>query len=214
MISIKSFVFNAFQENTYLLYDETKNCIVIDPGCYEDFEKREISEYINSNQLKLKYILNTHCHIDHVLGNHYIKTQFKAPLIIPRRDQETFRAVRVYAPIYGFNLYEEAEPDTYIDEGEKINFGNSMLDVLFVPGHAPGHLAFYNKAEKICIGGDVLFRGSIGRTDLPGGDYDTLIDSIRIKLFHLGDSITVYPGHGPETTIGFEKETNPYCSII
>ena len=214
MISIKCFVFNAFQENTYLIYDETRACAVVDPGCYEAFERKEIDDFIADSNLSVKYILNTHCHIDHVLGNKYMKDKYQAPLLIPKPDLATFRSVKVYAPVYGFNKYEETEPDNYIEEGQKLVIGNSTLEVMFVPGHAPGHMAFYNKAEKICLAGDVLFRGSIGRTDLPGGDYDTLIDSIRIKMFNLSDDTTVYPGHGPETTIGFEKETNPYCSII
>jgi len=200
-------------ENTFVLHDETKECVIIDPGCYEPEEKHELQEFIKDRGLKVIALLNTHCHIDHVLGNAFIKEQYKVALYLHPKDEATLKAVKVYAPNYGFPLYQEATIDHFIDEGDTITFGNSALEIVFVPGHAPGHIAFYNKKEKFCIGGDVLFRSSIGRTDLPGGDYDTLIKSIQNKIFPLGDDITVYPGHGPETQIGFEKINNPFCAI-
>jgi hydroxyacylglutathione hydrolase len=211
MIKIEQFTFNPFQENTYVLYDNSGECIVIDPGCYEKSEKNELISFIESKQLKVKELLNTHCHIDHVLGNNFIKEYFKVLLKIHKREDPILRAVKVYAPNYGFINYEDSTPDAFIGEGEVIEFGNSRLEIVDVPGHAPGHIAFYNKEEKICIGGDVLFKGSIGRTDLPGGNYDQLIQSIRTKIFTLGDDMTVYPGHGPATTVREEKKHNPYC---
>lgn len=213
MIQVKSFVFNPFMENTYVLYDETKETIIIDPGCYESHEKNELTNFIKTEGLKVVKLLNTHCHIDHVFGNQFIKDVYDVELSIHKEDEATLRSVKVYAPNYGFSNYEEAEPDHFIDEGDVISFGKSALDIVFVPGHAPGHVAFYNKAQNICIGGDVLFQGSIGRTDLPGGDFDTLIKSIHEKMFPLGDDMVVYCGHGGETTIGHEKKTNPFCAI-
>jgi hydroxyacylglutathione hydrolase len=210
MIQIQIFTFNPFQENTYILYDETGECVIIDSGCYEKQEKQELTDFIQSSQLQVKYLLNTHCHIDHVLGNAFVKRTYKAELYIHRADEPVLRAVESYASAYGFAQYEPTLPDHFLEEGDRVKFGNSSLDVLFVPGHAPGHIAFYSKAEKFCIGGDVLFQGSIGRTDLPGGDFRTLIKSIQTKLFPLGDDVTVYPGHGGLTTIGKEKKYNPF----
>jgi hydroxyacylglutathione hydrolase len=190
MLQVEVFVFNPFQENTIVLYDETKECVIIDPGCYEMDEKSELMEFIRANGLQVKMLLNIH-----------------------RNDEFVLRAVISYASNYGFPQYEPATPDEYLEEGNEVTFGNQNFTILFVPGHAPGHVAFYNEKAKVLIGGDVLFRNSIGRTDLPGGDFDTLIKSIHEKLFTLPDDVTVYPGHGPETTIGFEKKTNPFCAV-
>jgi hydroxyacylglutathione hydrolase len=213
MLQIKSFVFNPFQENTYVLFDETNACVVIDPGCYEDDEKQELVDFIEHHNLKVILLLNTHCHIDHVLGNSFIKEKYKVKLLIHANDEPVLKAVKAYAPNYGFQLYHEALPDAFMKEGEMISFGNQHLKILFVPGHAPGHVAFYHEESKVVIGGDVLFLNSIGRTDLPGGNFNTLIESIHQKLFVLPDDVTVYPGHGPKTNIGFEKKTNPFCAI-
>lgn len=213
-MKVVSFVFNPFQENTYVLYDDTKECVVIDPGCIEQDEKFELTSFIESNELKVKLLLNTHCHVDHVLGNDFIKEKYKVDFLIHAADLPVLKAVRAYAPSYGFHQYKEAEPDRFMNEGDVIQFGNQALKVLYVPGHAPGHVAFYNESDKTVIAGDVLFYNSIGRTDLPGGNYDTLIASIHDKLFSLPDDVTVYPGHGPKTSIGFEKKTNPFCAVV
>lgn len=213
MIYVKSFVFNPFMENTYVLYDDTKECVIIDPGCYEAYEKKELKDFIVENELKVVKLLNTHCHIDHVFGNKYVKEEFGVELYIHQLDEQTLKAVKSYAPAYGFTNYEEATADKYLDEGDTVEFGQSTLDVVFVPGHAPGHIAFISKTDKVCIGGDVLFQGSIGRTDLPGGDFDTLIKSIHEKIFPLGDDFTVYSGHGPSTNVGTEKKSNPFCAV-
>jgi hydroxyacylglutathione hydrolase len=213
MIKVQIFTFNAFQENTYLLHDETRECVIIDPGCYEKEEKEELTSFIEINNLKVVALINTHCHIDHVLGNAFVKEYYKVKLGLHKIEDFTLRAVKSYASNYGFSQYHEAFPDYFLEEGDKVKFGNSELDILFVPGHAPGHIAFYNKKENICIGGDVLFSGSIGRTDLPGGDFDTLIRSIHNKIFPLGDKMVIYPGHGPNTTIEKEKLHNPYCAL-
>ena len=212
-MTIKQFTFNPFGENSYVVYDETKECIIIDPGCYEKEEKDELAQFIEENNLKVVQLINTHCHIDHVLGNAFVKDTYKVKLIIHKEDVSTLKSNEVVAPMYGFQGYEATTEDEYLAEGDKVRFGNSVLDVLFVPGHAPGHIALVNVDEKICIGGDVLFQQSIGRTDLPGGDFDTLIDSIKSKLFTLPEDVTVYCGHGPSTNIGFEKQYNPFCGV-
>jgi hydroxyacylglutathione hydrolase len=213
MIKVDIFTFNPFQENTYILHDETRECVIIDPGCYEREEQEELTTFIEINKLKVVELLNTHCHIDHVLGNYFVKEKYKVGLSIHKIDEATLKAVKTYSSNYGFANYTEASADKYIDEGDQIRFGNTTLDILFVPGHAPGHIAFYNSKENICIGGDVLFAGSIGRTDLPGGNFETLIKSIQDKIFSLGEAMVLYPGHGPETTVGREMRSNPYCAL-
>ncbi len=213
MLQIKSFTFNPLQENTYILYDETKECVIIDPGCYEREEEEELVSFIEDNNLKVVLLLNTHCHIDHVLGNYFVKAKYKVKLLIHPKDEPVLKAVKVYAPNYGLSQYQEALPDGFFEEGEIISWGNQQLKVLFVPGHSPGHVAFHHQVKKIVIGGDVLFLNSIGRTDLPGGNFETLINSIHQKLFTLQDDTTVYPGHGLKTTIGFEKKSNPFCAL-
>ena len=213
MIKIQSFVFGPFMENTYILSDETGESVIIDPGCYERVEKETITDFVSNNNLKVVKLLNTHCHIDHVLGNDFIKEKYKVTLAAHRVEAPLLKAVKSYASNYGFPNYREVEIDEFVDENDIIKFGQSQLESLFVPGHSPGHIAFYNREQKFCIGGDVLFQGSIGRTDLPGGDFNTLIQSIHQKFFPLGDDFTVYCGHGSSTTVGEEKKSNPFCAI-
>jgi glyoxylase-like metal-dependent hydrolase (beta-lactamase superfamily II) len=211
MIKIQSFTFNGFQENTYVLFDESKKCIIIDPGCYEQNEKLELERFIVDNELEPIKLINTHCHIDHVLGNRFVAEKWGLDLEMHELDLPTLRSVKDYCQLYGFHNHEESpEPSTFLKEGDKIHFGNSSLDVLFTPGHAPGHIVLHSKEQHFLIGGDVLFQMSIGRTDLPGGDYDTLISSIKDKLLPLDEQTKVYCGHGPSTTIGFEKANNPF----
>jgi hydroxyacylglutathione hydrolase len=213
MIQVAVFTFNALQENTYVLFDETKECIVIDPGCYDKMEQAELTSFIKENNLKIVKLLNTHCHVDHVLGNKFVKDTYGVKLYTSKEEEAALRSVKVYAPVYGFMNYEATEVDEIIKEGDKISFGNSELEILFVPGHSVGHLAFVNKEQKICMSGDVLFNQSVGRWDLPGGNQQTLLNSIHTKLFTLSDDMVVYPGHGPETLIGREKRTNPFCAV-
>lgn len=214
MIYIQSFVFNPFMENTYLLYDETKECIIIDPGCYEKEEQGVLIDFVKKKGLKVVQLINTHCHIDHVLGNQFVKEEFGVELSTSAIEEQVLKAVKTYSSNYGFPLYQEATVDSYLEEGQQVRFGDTVLDILFVPGHSPGHLVFYHTEEKICIGGDVLFQRSVGRTDLPGGDHETLMQSIRQKMYSLPDDMTVYPGHGPTTTIGEEKQFNPFCAVL
>lgn len=210
MINIQSFTFNPFQENTYILYDETNKAVIIDPGCYEQNEQEELRKFIEDKNLKVTELVNTHCHVDHVLGNAFVKRVFSVPFRIHLKELSTLKSVESYGPAYGFHAYESLEPDAFFKEGEKILFGNSSLDILFLPGHSVGHVAFYSPDFDFCIGGDVLFYRSIGRYDLPGGDYNVLMNSIKTKLFTLPDSTIIYPGHGPVTTIGDEKKLNPF----
>ena len=213
MLTVRSFVFNPFQENAYVLFDETKECVIIDPGCFDADEKQELASFIDGEKLKVQILLNTHCHVDHVLGNYFVKEKYKVNLLLHALDEPVLKAVTAYAPTYGLYHYEESKPDAFLEEGDTIRFGNQVLEVIFTPGHSPGHVVFYHPKDKILIGGDVLFYNSIGRTDLPGGNYDQLIQSIHQKLFVLPDQVKVFPGHGPETSIGFEKRTNPFCSL-
>jgi len=210
MVSVKTFCFNAFSENTFIL-ESNNQCIIVDPGCYDEIEKKEIVDYIENNQLNPVSIINTHCHVDHVLGIKYLQEYFEIPFLIFEEEKAVLESVKLYAPVYGFQQYSEPTVDGNVKEGEIINLGESYWKVLCVPGHSPGHIALYNEADKLCIAGDVLFQRSIGRTDLPGGNFDTLIRSIQEQLFTLPDDVKVYPGHGPETTIIEEKLYNPFC---
>jgi len=213
MIKIQTFTFNPFQENTFVVFDESGEAVVIDPGCYEAEEKAELSQFIEHEKLTVKFLLNTHCHIDHVLGNDFVKSTYKVPFLIHEKEFPVLKAVKSYASNYGFPLYNEVLPDQFLKEHDFVSFGNSRLQVLFLPGHAPGHIAFYHAQTDSLLSGDVLFESSIGRTDLPGGDFNTLIQSIRQKVFALPDHTIVYPGHGNTTTIGEEKISNPFCAI-
>lgn len=210
MLHIKSFTFNPLQENTYLAYDDQGIAVLIDPGCYNAVERKELEDFVVSNGLKLQHILNTHCHIDHVLGNAWAKLRFGIPLWIHPKEVPVLKSVEVYAPNYGFQNYEPSEADHFLETGMDFKVGEDSLKVLFVPGHAPGHVVFYHEKSSQCIAGDTLFRGSIGRTDLPGGNHALLLEKIKTELFSLPADTKVYSGHGPETTIGFEKVYNPF----
>lgn len=210
MIRIHSFTFSPIQENTYILFDETKECVIIDPGCYDNQERIELAEFIKKNSLKPVKLLNTHCHLDHIFGNNFVCETYNLSPEYNKKDQPVFDAFLASASMYGLNADPSPPAKNYLEEGDVIKFGNSSLEIVFTPGHSPGSITFYNKDEKFMIAGDVLFCGSIGRTDLPGGDFETLINSIKTKLFPLGDDFKVYSGHGPSTSIGFEKKNNPF----
>lgn len=210
MTQIQSFTFNALGENTYVLYDDTREAVIIDPGCYDQREKDVLSGFIEQNQLKPVKLLNTHAHIDHVLGNAFVKRKYGLDLYLHQSDLPVLKSNQILAPHYGFMAYEEAEVDHFLEAGQTVSFGNTQLEVRFVPGHAPGHVAFVNHADRFVIGGDVLFRGSIGRTDFPLSDFETLARSIQTQLYTLPDDYMVYAGHMDPTTIGHEKKTNPF----
>ena len=208
-MDIKSFVFNAFYENTYLLSSSNLETLVLDPGCYEDFEKKELTDFIKTNKLKPIAIINTHCHIDHVLGNDYLKKLYNIPLWIPATEKNLLKSVSTYAPTMGIQDYQEAQPDKLLSEKDVITFGSEKLEILYAPGHSEGHLMFYHAADKSLMAGDVIFRESIGRTDLPGGNFKTLEESIKNQVYTLPEAVKIYPGHGPSTTVGHEKNTIP-----
>lgn len=210
MLYIKSFEFSPIQENTYLVYNDFNDCLVIDPGCYFDEEKEALSDFVQKQGLRPVRLLNTHCHLDHVFGNKYVaETWGLKPEIHPRE-----KTLLDYAPTSGlmYNLpFDNYQGEvSYINEGDSIRLGDDELTVILNPGHSPGSLSFYCPAQDFVISGDALFYRSIGRTDLPGGDHDTLLNSIREKLFVLPDQTKVYSGHGPVTTIGEERRENPF----
>jgi hydroxyacylglutathione hydrolase len=206
---IKKFTFNAFQENTYVLFTEKGSCVIIDPGCYSSQEESELINFIQENDLKPVALLNTHAHIDHVLGNSFVLSQFAIPFYLHDDDIKTLNSVESYAHLYGFEGYKVSPQPTYtLSNIEKLNFDDIELKVFHTPGHCPGHVVFYSEKDQFVINGDVLFNGSFGRVDLPGGDIEILKSSIFNTMFQLPDATIVYCGHGPETTIGQEKRTN------
>jgi hydroxyacylglutathione hydrolase len=208
-ISVHTFTFNAFQENTYVLTDEQHNAVIIDPGCYSKAEQSELLEFIQSENLHVQALLGTHAHIDHVLGNAFVMRTYNVDYYLHENDLNTLKSVAQYAHLYGFEGYElSPEPTKFLLGGEELIFGEIRLKVLFTPGHCPGHVVYYNEASSFVINGDVLFNGSFGRVDLPGGDLETLKGSIHNTMFHLPEDTVVYCGHGPSTTIGKEKQTN------
>lgn len=210
MFQIKVFTFNPVQENTYLLYNEYNECIIIDPGCYFDAEKEELKSFINLNKFQPKILLNTHCHLDHVFGNKFIADEYKVTLKTHLLEKEILEM----APASGlmFNLPFDNYPGNliFLEEGDIVSLREDQLEVIHIPGHSPGSICFYCKKQDFIIGGDVLFQNSIGRTDLPYGSHEDLVKNIKEKLFALPDDVIVYPGHGPSTTIGVEKKENPF----
>lgn len=208
-LKIKSFEFNAFQENTFVVSDKERNAVVIDPGCYSREEEQELAAYIKHEQLNIVALLNTHAHIDHVLGNAFIKENYGVAYYLHQEDITTLNAVEQYASLYGFEGYRlSPKPDFLMEHQSELIFGSMRIQVLHTPGHCPGHVVFYFESEGIVINGDVLFNGSFGRTDLPGGDLEILKNSIFNTLFEFEDSTVVYCGHGPSTTIGKERLNN------
>lgn len=213
MLTVKSFTFSPIEENTYILHNEQNECCIIDPGCYFPEERDRLKTDIEKTGLKPVLLLNTHCHLDHVFGNKFIFDTWGLPLHIHPKE----KPVLDFAPQSGemwqlpFDPYDG--PLVYLKEGENIKMGTDILNILFTPGHSPGSVSFYNEEGGFLVGGDVLFNGSIGRTDLPGGDFDTLINSIQTQFFTLPDETKVYSGHGPVTTIGFEKMNNPFVKL-
>lgn len=208
---IELFINNPWQQNTILLYDETQEAILVDCGCYTDHERNKLSTFLKRHELTLKALLSTHLHIDHVLGNNFIRDTFGLLTQAAQADEFLIDNAIEYAAALGLKGVEQpSQIGIYLKDGDLIRFGNTSLKVIAVPGHSPGGLCFYSEADRLLIAGDVLFAGSIGRADLPGGDYKALINGIKSKLFTLPDDVVVLPGHGPTTTIGKEKRTNPF----
>ena len=210
-MKVKSFTFNPFQENTYIVYDSTKECIIIDPGCNTLNEQNILKQFITENDLNPVKLINTHCHIDHIFGNKFASEQWKVDLYMHKSDLNTLQNASKVAEIYGFENYKPSPlPKYFLDHDDMLNFGKSNFKVLFTPGHAPGHICLHSKENNILISGDLIFLKSIGRTDLPGGDYDTLINSIKKSILPLPNETQIFCGHGPPTTISFEKQHNPF----
>jgi glyoxylase-like metal-dependent hydrolase (beta-lactamase superfamily II) len=213
MLTVKSFTFSPIQENTYILYNEKKECCIIDPGCYFPEEKERLKAEMEHSRLNPVLLLNTHCHLDHIFGNKFVSETWGLQLHIHAQEKIVLDNGPASGLRWQLPFENYAGPLVYINEGENIHVGDDKLALFFTPGHSPGSISFYHEAGGFVIGGDVLFNGSIGRTDLPGGDFDTLINSIQTKLFILPDETKVYSGHGPVTTVGFEKMNNPFVKL-
>ncbi len=213
MVKIKKFVFNPFNENTFIVWDDhSKECAVIDPGCSDEVEENELSEFIRNNDLVPKYLINTHCHLDHIWGCRFVKQKYNPEYLIPEDDLTLLKNAGTQADMYNVQFNEPPSPDNFLSEKLKLTLGDSEVKLLYTPGHTPGEFCLFFPNENFCIVGDVLFKDSIGRTDLWGGDYSTLIDSITSKLLTLEDDVVIYPGHGEESTIGREKSKNPFLN--
>jgi glyoxylase-like metal-dependent hydrolase (beta-lactamase superfamily II) len=211
MIKLKIFTFNPFQENTFIIWDDsTKESIVVDPGCSNSEEEHLVTSFIAENELRIKYLLNTHCHIDHILGNRFIKEKYGCDFYAPELDLPLLDKALEQAKMFGLEINPSPLPDEFITEELLLKLGDSEINFVFTPGHTPGEFCILFHKEKICISGDVLFLEGIGRTDLWGGNYDTLLNSIKQKLFVLDHDYKVFPGHGDSTTIGHEKTNNPF----
>ena len=211
MLNVKKFTFNPFSENTYVVTDEFKNAVIIDPGCYYKAEQNELDSYVLKNNLKLKSILHTHSHLDHMFGTAYLADKYNLDLWICKEDLVTYQSYEKVCEVYGVPITFSPNPTPkFFDLKQLIQIEGIKFEILFVPGHSPGHVAFYNKENNFLINGDCLFENSIGRTDLPGGNHQQLIDSIKNEIFILPDETLVYCGHGNETTIKAEKSSNPF----
>jgi hydroxyacylglutathione hydrolase len=211
-MKIHRFVFSPIGVNTYILADDNGECAIIDCGCYDNSEFNELKEYINENKLKPKKLLNTHLHLDHVFGNRFVLQEYGLKTHATREEKKNLSSATQHAELFGLIMPEPPGIGTYIEGGQMIFAGKISLQCLFVPGHTDGSIAFYCESGNFVFTGDALFAGSIGRTDLPGGDHQTLLNSIKENLLNLPDDIIVYPGHGPETKIGVERQHNPFLT--
>ncbi len=212
MLTVKSFTNNPFQENTYILYNENKDAIIIDPGMYDTKEFADFFEFIDAEKLNPILLLNTHTHLDHLFGNAAVLKKFSIPFAFHKSDKPIFDSAFEAGKMYNISFEQSPQPDYYISENDLIKIGDDELKILFTPGHSPGSVCFYNELQNFIISGDVLFYLSVGRSDFPGGNADTLMNSIQNKLFALPDNVAVYSGHGPITHIGFEKMNNPFVT--
>lgn len=211
-MQIAIFTFNPFQENTYILYDETSQAVIVDPGCLDINEQNQLEEFIDANDLVIKHLVNTHCHIDHILGNKFVSDKFNLPLTAHQGEKIVLDAQPNVSKMYGIPYVTSPDISVFLDEGDLLTFGDTKLEIIFAPGHSPAHICLLHKESNQLIAGDVLFKESIGRTDLPGGNHQTLIQNIKDKLMILNEDTIVYPGHGPSTTIGYEKVNNPFLN--
>jgi len=212
MINLKNFVFNELGVNSFVLYDPTGECIIVDPGCNTRQQQQDLLNFIDENSLKPVLIINTHGHFDHVLGNGWLKSVYNCPLLMHRDDLNMIEHIDKYAGMFGYAVEKAPIPDQYLADGQSIHFGESELKVIHVPGHSPGSVCLYSEKDLLLICGDVIFNGSIGRTDLPGGNHRLLLQGIQNKLMILPPETIVWPGHGPKTTIRHEHDTNPFLN--
>lgn len=210
-LGIKGFEFNPLAENTYAVWcKETLDAAIIDPGNYNRLEDSTLLEFIEQQNLNVKLLLNTHAHIDHIFGNYWVKNTFNVPYGLHADDTFLLDRSIQMAALWNLNYTESPLPDFDLKGKTEIALGNQTLEIRHVPGHAPGHVIFIDTIDGFVIGGDTLFNGSIGRTDLPGGNHNQLLEAIKTQMFTLPDDFVVYSGHGPATTIGKEKNTNPF----
>lgn len=210
MLKVKTFVFNPFQVNTYIISNERRESFIIDAACSNETERGQMTDYINNQNLIIKALINTHCHVDHLLGVEYLRAMYQVPFYCSEEDQGLIDNAIAQGRFFGLDVEKPGKPDRYITEEDRLDLGGHAVKIFHVPGHSPGSLAFFVENENKLFTGDILFSGSIGRTDLPGGSYQTLIAGIREKLLVLNDATEVFPGHGESTTIGREKLLNPY----
>lgn len=211
MLQIKKFTFNPFSENTYVIWDDTTlDAAIVDPGCMDFSEMSLLDEFISMYQLQPCLLLNTHCHIDHVLGNNHIASKYNLPLNAHELEVSVLQWSQSAAILYQLPYDPSPDITVFIKEGQLIKVGNETLELRFTPGHSPGSITFINHASSFALVGDVIFRESIGRTDLPGGDFDVLAESIRSQIYSLPNNYMLYSGHGPVTTVGYEKQNNAF----
>ena len=214
MITVQSFTFSPVYENTYVLYNDSGDALIIDPGCYFEEERQKLQNFINVKELQVVQLINTHCHLDHIFGNKWVSETYNLELFIHPDEEQVLAFGPQSGVMWGLPFEHYSGKLHFLNEHDVVTLGKDELKVLLAPGHSPGSICFYCEKQNFVIGGDVLFRDSIGRTDLPGGNHNTLLNSIREKLFILPDNVIVYPGHGVPTTIGYEKKHNPYLNML
>lgn len=210
MLQVKVFTFSPIQENTYVLYNQHGKALIIDPGCFFTAEQETLQQFLTQNNLTPVQLLNTHCHLDHVFGNHWVHETYGLELYLHPEEEPVLAFAPQSGLMYGLGFTNYNGPLHFIQEGNQITLDDDVLEIIHMPGHSPGSIGFYSRNQGFIISGDVLFRNSVGRTDLPGGDTQTLYNSITQKMYALPDATTVYSGHGPATTIGYEKSSNPF----
>jgi glyoxylase-like metal-dependent hydrolase (beta-lactamase superfamily II) len=212
MIKLKQFVFNELGVNCFVLHDDTQRCIIVDPGCNSTSQQTKLSAYITENNLTPDYIVNTHGHFDHVFGNSWAKSVYICPILMHRDDLHLIEHIDKFAGLFGFEVDKAPFPDRFLYDGELLEFGETSMKIIHVPGHSPGSICLYSETDRLLISGDVLFNGGVGRTDLPAGNHGLLMRGIREKILTLPPDTVVWPGHGPQTTIRNEHDTNPFLT--
>lgn len=209
-LNVKKLIYNAFQVNTYVVYHENGEALIVDPACYSPQEQQGLSAFIEENNLQVKFVINTHNHVDHLLGNGYVFQRYGIKPMIHEAGKVFFDSMLAYAYNFGFDMDQVTEPGGYLVEGQHIVLGDEILGIACTPGHADGSISIISESGRWIITGDAVFYQSIGRTDLPTGNLEKLLSSIHRKILNHPDDFVLYPGHGPQTTVGFERKNNPY----